>query len=268
MAYDIIDAHAHIFPEKIAFKATQSIGSFYDIPMDKVGSSEQLIESGCRIGVSRYLVCSTATKPEQVESINDFIHAECMKHPSFVGLGTIHPDIQDPMRELERIRELGLHGVKLHPDFQLLDIDEERMIPLYKRCAELGLPILFHTGDDRYDYSRPQKLYSVKQRVPELTAIAAHFGGYRRWDEAAKYLKLDGIYFDTCSSLFLLKKQDALDLLHYFGTDKFFFGTDFPMWDHEEELQRFLNLGLDYETNKRILHDNFAEFMHLDADER
>ena len=263
MAYRIIDAHAHIFPEKIAQKATKSIGDFYDLPMDWIGSSEQLIKSGEKIGVRYYLVCSTATKPKQVESINEFIYEECKKHPSFIGFGTLHPDDEDPLAEIERIRELGLHGVKLHPDFQTFDIDDKRMFPVYRRCAEYSLPILFHTGDNRYEYSRPQKLYEVKQHIPELVAIAAHFGGYRRWEESAKYLKIPGVYYDTCSSLFLLKKEEALELLYYFGTDKFFFGTDFPMWDHKEELARFLNLGLDEETNQKILYDNFAAFMHL-----
>ena len=33
--YEIIDAHAHIFPEKIAMAATVNIGHLYDIPMMK-----------------------------------------------------------------------------------------------------------------------------------------------------------------------------------------------------------------------------------------
>ena len=71
--YEIIDAHAHIFPEKIAENATVNIGRFYDLPMESCGFSKKLIESGSKIGVSRYLVCSTATTPHQINSINKFI---------------------------------------------------------------------------------------------------------------------------------------------------------------------------------------------------
>ena len=84
----IIDTHAHIYPQKIAQKAVDSIGSFYDIPMaGGNGTSEGLLASGGKIGVERYVVHSTATKPSQVESINDFIHGECEKHPEFSASG-------------------------------------------------------------------------------------------------------------------------------------------------------------------------------------
>ena len=86
MGYKIYDAHAHIFPAKIAEKATQSIGHFYDIPMHHLGSAEELLRRGGEIGVSRYLVCSTATKPEQVEHINTFIHEQCELHPGILRL--------------------------------------------------------------------------------------------------------------------------------------------------------------------------------------
>ena len=48
MGYKIYDAHAHIFPAKIAEKATQSIGHFYDIPMHHLGSAEELLRRGNR----------------------------------------------------------------------------------------------------------------------------------------------------------------------------------------------------------------------------
>ena len=90
--FEIMDAHTHIFPSKIAEKATVNIGHFYDIPMAEQGSAEQLLASGAQIGTKRYLVCSTATTSHQVTSINDFIAEECGKHPEFFGFGTLHPD--------------------------------------------------------------------------------------------------------------------------------------------------------------------------------
>ena len=40
----IIDAHTHIFPEKIADKASEAIGEFYDLPMNSGGGSKTLLE--------------------------------------------------------------------------------------------------------------------------------------------------------------------------------------------------------------------------------
>ena len=48
---EIIDAHAHIYPEKIAAKATDTIGVFYDIKMKMpAGTAERLIQEGQKAG--------------------------------------------------------------------------------------------------------------------------------------------------------------------------------------------------------------------------
>lgn len=267
--YKIIDAHTHIFPEKIADKAVGSIGDFYGLDMYHSGTCEMLIKSGEKIGVSRYLVCSTATTPNQVQVINDFVAAACKTYPQFFGLGTAFPGMENEREELLRIKELGLHGVKLHSDFQQFNLDDEKAISLYQHCAELSLPILFHTGDDRYDFSAPERLARALDKVPDLRCIAAHFGGYQRWREAANVL-LDypNLRFDTSSTLWKLDPAVAAGLIDHFGADKFFFGTDYPMWDHEEELARFLALPLSEEKRERILSRNFKEFFSLMEDEK
>lgn len=78
----IIDTHAHIFPQKIAAKAGESISQFYNgTQMHHLGVAEDLLKSGAKIGVEKYVVFSSATKPEQVESINCFIADTCKQHP-------------------------------------------------------------------------------------------------------------------------------------------------------------------------------------------
>lgn len=255
--YLIADAHTHIFPSKIAEKAVASIGSFYHIPMCHRGSPEALLASGSRIGVRKYLVCSTATRPGQVTSINDFIHEACLAHPEFVGLATLHPDYEDIEGEIQRVKELGLHGIKLHPDFQQFNIDDPAAIHMYRLLARAGLPVLFHTGDNRYDYSAPTRLVRVAREIPELTCIAAHFGGYSRWQDCDLYKDCPNVWFDTSSSLFTLPAERAMELIEELGEDRFLFGTDFPMWDHEEELERFLRLPLTEAQRVKIFGGNF-----------
>ena len=184
----IIDAHAHIFPDKIASKAVSAIGNFYGIEMYAGGGiSDDLIESGSAINTSHYLVCSTATTVNQVESINHFIVGECKKHPEFVGFGTLHPDYEDIEGQVQVCIDNGLRGIKLHPDFQQFNIDDPKAYKIYE-VTEGRLPILFHTGDDRYDFSSPVRLRHVIDDFPNLTAFAAHFGGYQKWRESVEYL--------------------------------------------------------------------------------
>ncbi|MBE6038880.1 MAG: radical SAM protein [Anaerofustis stercorihominis] len=255
--YTIYDSHAHIFPDKIARKATDNIGHFYDIPMTHCATSEQLVEFGSEAGITKMLVCSTATTPRQVTSINDFIYSECLKHPEFFGFGTLHPFMDDYESEIIRISEMGLHGIKLHPDFQLFDIDDEKAIDMYKLVAKYDLPILFHIGDDRYTYSEPQRLITAMNEVEDLVCIAAHFGGYRHWHTINNYDISDRLYFDTSSSLFMLDHNIAVDAIRHFGADRFMFGTDFPMWNPKKEVEDFLSLPLTEEERKQIFSKTF-----------
>ena len=258
----IIDAHAHIFPEKIAQRACGSISDFYGgVPMAHAGTAEALLASGAKAGVEKYLVFSTATKPEQVESINRFIVGECEKHPEFIGLGTMHPGYAEYRSELEWLRKNGIRGIKLHPDFQKFCIDDAELYPLYALLSEMGMFVLTHSGDDRYDYSHPARIARVAENFPHLRIIAAHFGGWRQWDAAVEYLNLPNVYYDTSSTLSFAGQEVARKALRILDSTHFFFGTDFPMWDHADELKRIQALELPAGFLEDILYNNFYAFM-------
>ena len=262
---EIIDAHAHIYPEKIAAKATDTIGVFYDIKMEMpAGTAEQLIKDGGKAGITRYVVHSVATTAHQVRSINEFIRRECEAHPEFIGFITLHQDLSEEeiLAEIDFALENNLKGIKLHPDFQKFNIDDESAERFY-RTAEGKLPILLHMGDDRYEYSKPARLAKMAKKYPKVNFIAAHFGGYRCWAEAPIYKGLDNVYFDTCSSLPFISAEKARELIDMFGADKFFFGTDFPMWDATGELERFNQIPLTDSEREMILSGNIKKLLNL-----
>lgn len=263
--YEVIDMHAHIYPDKIARKAIENIGEFYHIAMHAAnGTSEGLIESGAEIGTELFLVHSTATTAAQVTHINDFIKRETDAHSEFIGFATLHPDMPEEAieAEVERVIAMGLRGIKLHPDFQKFFIDGENAEKIYRACRG-KLPILFHTGDSRYEYSKPERLARIAKKFPDLVCIGAHFGGYERWNETDCYKGIENVWFDTCSTLFKLPKEDARKIIGKLGAEKFMFGTDFPMWRHKEELGRFLDLNLSSRENEMILHENAEKFLDL-----
>ncbi len=262
---EIIDSHAHIYPEKIAAKATDTIGIFYDIKMQMpAGTPDRLIEDGKRAGISRYVVHSVATTAHQVRSINDFIKREVDAHPEFIGFITLHQDLteEEVVAEVEWALSAGMHGIKLHPDFQKFNIDDPIAEKFY-RAAAGKLPILLHMGDDRYEYSKPSRLVNMAKKYPDTTFIAAHFGGYRCWDDSPLYLGLDNIYFDTCSSLPFISPERAKELIEMFGADRFFFATDFPMWDAVGELERFNKIPLTESEREMIFSGNIKRLLNL-----
>ena len=262
---EIIDAHAHIYPEKIAKKATDTIGVFYDIEMEMpAGTAERLREDGARAGIGRFVVHSVATTAHQVRSINEFIKREMAAHPEFIGFITLHQDLteEEVVSEVNWAIENGFRGIKLHPDFQKFHIDDQVAEKFY-RAASGRLPILFHVGDDRYDFSKPERLVRMARKYPELTFIAAHFGGYRCWDDAPLYKGLKNVYFDTCSSLPFISAQRARELIDMLGADRFFFATDFPMWDAEGELERFFSIPMTDSEREMILSGNIKRLLKI-----
>lgn len=264
--YGVCNAHCHIYPVKIAEKAVASIGGFYGVEMDfTAGTSESLIADGEPFGVQKYLVCSAATEPEQVEHINSFIMNECAKHSEFIGFGTLHPDYVGGFEEeICRCINGGLKGIKLHPDFQKFYIDSDKALKMYEPLQG-RLPVLFHMGDARYDYSAPERLARVMDMFPGLTAIAAHLGGYTTWERAQSCLAgKKNVWYDCSSSLAMLTPDQAAEYIRNLGTDKVFFGTDFPMWNHEGELIRFERLPLSENERKAVLSENFKRFFGLD----
>jgi predicted TIM-barrel fold metal-dependent hydrolase len=192
---------------------------------------------------------------EQVKRINDYVSNVIKAHDELVGFGTLHPKLSDIDQEVERIISLGLKGIKLHPEFQGFTINEEDMMPLYS-AIEGKLPVLIHMGDENRDSSSPVRLSGILDRFPRLVVIAAHFGGYQMWKESSECLIGRNVFMDTSSSLAYLEPERAVDMIRRHGVHKMLFGSDYPMWDHTEELERFLQLELTEQERRAILYDN------------
>lgn len=260
----IIDTHAHIFPPKIEQIATNAIKDFYDRPsMSHAGSAEELLLSGKKAGVDRFLVFSTATTSQQVTPINDFIISECSTHEEFVGAGTMHIDYPDAADEIDRIYSLGIKGIKFHPDFQKFDIDDDRLFPVFAHMGKKDMFMITHAGDNRYDYSHPEKIARIAAMFPKLRIVAAHFGGWMMWETARRVLNAPNIYVDTSSTFGFGGVHPVREGLRAFDRKHIFFGCDFPMWDHEAELRNLAVLGLEDAFMEDILYNNFAEFYGL-----
>ena len=201
----VFDAHCHIYPAKIARKAAQTTAAFYDYTGETLdGTVQTLFAHGD--GITKFLVQSVATRPDQVQHINEFIAREVAQFPDrLYGFGALHPDSPTLEEDIAHLRALGLHGVKLHPDIQGFRLDDPRCFALAEQCEGV-LPLLLHTGDSRYDFSNPNRLIPLLRRFPRLTVIGAHFGGYTIWQEAARQLagRFENLWVDCSSSFFAM----------------------------------------------------------------
>lgn len=256
----IIDAHAHIYPDKIAQNAVKGISDFYEMPVMLDGTVQGLLKAGDEAGVSHFIVQSVATVHEQVQSINNFIAKSVEQYPDrLIGFGTLHPDFPDIKSEISRMKQLGLRGIKLHPDFQRYYLDDEKAFPMYEQAEENSLSILFHIGDPRFDFSSPERLLNVVRRFPKLVVIGAHLCGWSlwdktiRWDRAEELFSHSTVYADCSSSFYALSPEEAAEFIRKIGTHRVLWGTDYPMWNAKDELQRFSELSLTEDERRDIL---------------
>ena len=253
----IIDAHCHIYPDKIAARAIAGTDGFYGTKAACLGTVTDLMKQAEASGIGHCIVQSVATAPKQVRSINEFIADAVRDEPRLTGLGTMHPDSEDPRADLAHIVELGLKGVKLHPDIQAFRIDDPRMMQIYELCEEQGLPILMHTGDYRYDYSNPNRLAPVLRHFDRLTVIGAHLGGWSVWDEAYRELsEFPNLWVDCSSTMPFTTLEKTAELIRAYGAHRVLFGTDYPMWSPASELAAFRSLGFREEEMHAILCEN------------
>lgn len=259
----VVDAHAHIYPEKIATRAVNAVGDFYTIPMYGDGTSEHVREAMQRSPITHFFLLGVATTAKSVQSVNNFLAAECQAHPEFIGFMAMHQDYEDPEAEINRALELGLRGLKLHPDTQEVAIDDARLMAVYEIAAAKGIPVAIHTGDYRYDYSHPSRLKKVLHTFPDLVVNGAHLCGWSIPEIGYDLLHEERVFMDISSTMALTGLRRAEELVRLWGTSRIMFGSDFPMWDPADEYNQFTSLHFTDDELENMLWHNAERFVGM-----
>ena len=259
----IIDIHTHIYPDAIARKATDSIRDFYQLEGGGMDGSVQMLRArGAEAGISTYVVLPVSNSPRRVRHINEFLLEQSKKHEDFIGFGTLHAGMEGLMEETEWILQNGLNGIKMHPDSQQFNIDDERLFPVYEHLQG-KIPVMLHMGDLRYNFSHPVRLKRVLQLFPHLQVIAAHFGGYSMYHTARELLWDTDCIFDVSSSLMFMEEGVAEKYIRSYGPERMAYGTDYPLWDPVTEVNRFSQLKLTDEEFEQIFHKTAERILNL-----
>lgn len=261
----LIDFHVHLFPDALAGRTLEKLSHTaadehgdapYFTNATVAGTLQKLTEWGVDAAVTQHI----ATSARSMRKVNDF--AASIKCDRLYAFGSVHPDAPDAQEELERIKALGLDGVKLHPDYQEFYVDESRMAPLYEKMAQLHLPVLFHAGWDPLSpnevHAEPERLKAVVQGYPGLTVIAAHMGGMRRYDQVEKHLLgRKNLYIDTSmTSPYLADTAQYARILRGHGLDRVLFATDCPWSTPERELRLLDMVEMTEQERRDVLCGN------------
>ncbi|MDR0919175.1 MAG: amidohydrolase family protein [Oscillospiraceae bacterium] len=263
-----IDFHVHAFADKIAKRAIDNLLEHTDTPNITDGTFSDTIEKLKARGIDKAVFLGIATKPTQQTVLNDW--AKFVIDEGWYAFGSIHPLAEDSLAELERIKTLGLYGIKLHPEYQNFFADDEKMFPVYQKCSDLKLPITFHCGYDPISGEQircmPKMLAKISDIFPDLTIIAAHLGGTKEIGETLEYLagKDGNIYFDTAIVPYYMGFLDIEKIIKKHGTDRILFASDCPWGDPLYISNIFDMLNFTTEEKENIYYKNALRVLQCD----
>lgn len=233
-----MDFHTHVFHPKIADKVLEQLENHYDIPPVGTGQVEDLLGMLDLAGIQRAVVHTAATSPDQVIPANNWALWLNRNFSRLTAFGTVHPDYVHWEKELDRLEESGVKGIKLHPDFQGFDLADPGLGPVFEAIHQRFV-VMFHVGDrlpPDINPSSPGKLARIRDNFPGLTMVAAHLGGYLHWEEALRHLAGTDIYMDTSSSLPFVDQDTLNRILNLHPLERVLFGSDYPLFDPGQEL--------------------------------
>ena len=270
----IIDFHTHTFPDKIAATAVAKLEQTAHAISHSDGTRGGLLQSMRAAGIDHAVVLPVATNPLKCASMNDTSHA-LDGQDGLTYFAAIHPDAPNWQEELARVKSLGFRGVKIHPVYQGVAINDPRFIRILDRCGELGLIVVMHSGADigfpGVEKCSPAMLRDALKQSGPVTLVAAHMGGWRNWQEVPEYLLDTGIYLDTAftlgsispiddhyapEELSMLNDVQFCELVRIFGVNRILFGTDSPWDDMKESVERIRALPLTEAEKAAIFSGN------------
>ncbi len=263
----LFDFHTHAFADAIAERAMASLlnTTKNNKETEHMKAYTDGTISGLRNlmqekGIDKSLLLPIATKPSQQTTINNW--AADVMGSGIYCCGTVHPDAENAVEEVERIKSLGLCGIKLHPEYQLFYPDEERVFPIYRKAAEIGLFVVFHAGWDPIGKEEilapPKSFANIAEKFPDLTIVAAHMGGMRLFDEVEDCLagKFKNVYFDTGAVSDYISSEQLFRIIEKHGAEKILFASDAPWDDPLKETEMINNLPLSQSDKDLIFYGN------------
>ncbi len=261
----IIDFHTHNFPDKIASSVIAKLEAAGNTKASTDGTLDGLKRSMKEAGIDYSVVLPVMTSPKQFESVNRYA-AETNGKDGIISFGGIHPDNEDVENKLDYIKSLGLPGIKIHPDYQGVFIDDERYIRIIHHAVKIGLYVTTHAGfDPAYpDIIRctPERAINMLNKVyngkepSESRIILAHLGSLDETDKVIEMIAGKNLYLDTAVMLDRIPEDKLIKLIRKHGTEKILFATDCPWADQTKFVNIINTLNLTDTERSLITHKN------------
>jgi len=243
----IIDMHMHI--EEVASLGWKMSAEDCVRAMDAAGVHSAAVMT---------LTDLPGLNPQGLELIAD----ACADHPGRLhGFLRLNPAHLETSKQLLRqaVTELGFKGLKLHPVSTLQHPGGAATIELIRLAGELGVPTLFHCGDE--PMSTPLSIAEAAAACPDSTIVLGHMGGYFHVDEAIDVAEQHpNLILETSAMPYPDKIRTAVERV---GAERVVFGSDGPVSSPSLERQKVVIADLGAPAAALVLGGNAAVLLGL-----
>ena len=264
----IIDFHTHTFPDKIAAKTVASLGKVAGIAPNTDGTLNGLLASMENAGIDLSVIMPVVTRPEQFQTINN-VAAKINEEygDRVISFGGIHPNSLNYKKELEYIKSLGLKGIKLHPDYQGVMIDDIGYKHIIDYASQLDLAIMVHAGIDiglpEPVHCPPEKSLEMIEQLQPPKLILAHMGGWKQWDQVEQMLCGTGVYMDCAFCSDYMSPEQFARMVEKHGADRILFATDSPWENPKDTIAWVESTSLTEEQKRKIYKENACKLLGI-----
>ena len=281
----IIDFHTHTFPAKNSVSIIQKLGGISHTMPFTDGSVHGLIASMKEADIDYSVNLPVMTSAEQVEKVNSSLinQREQLLSEGVITFGGMHPDYENYREELKHIKQSGIPGIKIHPAYQNVDLDDARMMRIIDCASELDLIVLTHAGIDiglyDHNYCSVEHILKIIDQIHPPKFVLAHMGNWDCWEDVERDLAGANIWLDTAFAVGpitadlrqdtrpykeeTLSDVDFVRICRKHGMDKILFGTDSPWQEQKEYIERIRRTGITSEEQELILAGNARKLLDI-----
>lgn len=259
----IIDIHTHIYPVALARRAMEVTGQEHD-DFKNLPIRENLLTRMQDAGVTLSVNLPVVSKPQNQAEVNRFAKESARKN--IIPFGGLHPDCENVAEELEKLKDMGMAGIKFHPPFQKVHLEDPKYEEMWRRINALGFPVLIHCGTAKI--ARPYDLYpsgvrKILKYAPDIPIIMAHMGSFCMMKNPEETLDdlPENVFIDTAMSAELEDAGEFEEIIRKFGPERTMYGCDFPYGSQKAAIARIRDSSFSDSEKEEMLWKNAAKIL-------
>jgi hypothetical protein len=276
-----IDIHVHFSTAEGRRKSARygdALETYFKTKLEVLSEEEmaKVYEDHDILGV--LLPCDDETVSGVKPIAHEYVAEMVRRYPrTFIGFAGVDPwKGKMAVVELERaVKELGLRGAKFQQAAQAFFPNDKRFYPLWEKCTELKIPVLFHCGTTglgagmpggmgiKLKFVDPLPIDEVAADFPELTIICAHPAW--PWTDVAIAMAVHkaNVFVDLSGWSPKYFPPQLLREVNGRLRDKALFGTDYPFIKPDNWLAEFEKLDLKPGVREKIMLENAKKVLRL-----